>query len=213
MTIDALDVVNRARVTLIDLDEVTWSDDELMGYFNEGVKAACNLKPDLYVVTGSVDLDAGPKQTLPDRGLQIFDVVRDLVGGNRVTQVQRQLMGDVRPDWPNMTQTAAVKHFMTDNDNVQVFWVYPPNDGTGSVEAVYGAIPDDVVSTPHTSPLSANYDPALHAYICALALAKNTSRQDLTKSTTWMQTFVQLVTGKTQTQLAVAPRSTQPKQD
>ncbi len=213
MTIDVLDIIAEARTTLIDPDSVTWDDSELIEYFNRGVQAACNIKPDLHVVTQNVELVAGVKQSLPDNGLQLFDVVHDAVGGSAITQVQRQLLSDSRPSWPTMAPTSAVKHFMADNDNVKTFWVYPPNTGTGEVIAVFGAVPDEVTGTPYTSPLDLNYAPALHAYICALALAKNTKRQDLSKSSQWMQTFSGLISGKTQTQLAVAPKATQLKQD
>ncbi len=213
MSIDVLDIVAQARVTLIDTDSVTWDDSELIEYFNRGVQAACNIKPDLHVVTQLIELAAGAKQILPENGLQLFDIVYDATSESAVTQVQRQLLGDSRPNWLSMTPTASVRHFMADNDNVKTFWVYPPNNGSGEVMAVFGAVPDEVTGTPYTSPLELNYSPAMHAYICSLALAKNTKRQDLTKSAQWMQTFVSLISGKTQTQLAVAPKATQLKQD
>ncbi len=212
MTISASDVILEARYLLLDPDAVAWTDEELYLFLTDGFRNACTAKPDLYVRTDELPLTEGVRQELSENALQIFDVTRNLPTGRAITQVSRQLLTDLRPEWPDAEQNAVVKHFMTDNDNVKTFYVYPPNTGGGLVEVVYGAVPDAVVAT-ESIPISDAYQAALVAYVVAMALGKNTKRQDIAKSQYYMALYTQVFPTRTQTQLAVAPRATQPKQD
>lgn len=61
--------------------------------------------------------------------------------GRRTRRVSASLLAAVSPGWEDRTATVEVDDYTYDPRNPQVFYVDPPNDGTGAVRAVYAAYP------------------------------------------------------------------------
>ena len=90
---------------------------------------------------------AGTRQSLPPDGVQLLDVVRNLPG-RAVRIVMREILDAQLPDWHSDAATTVVKHFCYSEQNLKTFYVYPPNTGTGTVELVYSAAPQDAKYPP-----------------------------------------------------------------
>jgi hypothetical protein len=87
------------------------------------------------------------------------------------------------------------------------FAVTPPNDGTGSVQVLYGAVPTKVTgNSGEEIPVAPNYLAPLIEYVLGKCWGKNSKSQDLTKSNIHMQRWGTLVGLRAKSQVAVAPK-------
>ena len=197
-------LIARVRATLLDPAGVYWPDGELYDYLSAAQTAVVSLKPDAYALTATVALTAGVLQGIPQDGVQLLDVVRN-AGGTGIRQIERDTLSHANAQWAGAAPQAQVLHYMPDPRNPLRFHVFPPSDGSGSVELVYAAVPPRVAASGDTLVLPQVYESALHAYVCALAFAKNTDRGDLSRYQALMAQFYQLVSGKGQAQVAEAP--------
>ncbi len=203
-------ILDSVSNTLLDTAHRTWPEDELIGYLNEALRGTAGVKADMYTVQQAFTPLAGVLQQLPSDAVGLIDITRNLGGRNRVvTQVDDGLLEEANRFWPAATEQAEVEHFTADPRNPLRFRVFPPADGTGSIEVLYGAVPpainypDDEIQVPDL------YQPALTNFMLSRAYAKNSKRQDTSKAAYYMQQWATLVGLKSQSQVAVAQRVSQ----
>lgn len=200
-------ITDGAALTLVDTDHVTWSVAELLGYLNEALRATALVKPDLVTKQEALTLAAGVLQNLPADGISLIDITRNVAGTQRVvTQVDLQMLAEVQRFWPAATQEVAVEHFTVNPTAPRQFNVYPPNDGTGQVIALYGVVPTALTAVSETIPVLDIYQQPLLQYVLSRAYAKNTKRQDLVKAADAMQNWARAIGAKSQAQNAIAPK-------
>lgn len=203
----ASDLINGnagVRVTLLDAAKRTWTDAELLGYLIEGLRATCMLKPDAYTRREAIPMAYGTRQALPDGGIAIFDLYENDASGNVITLVDQGLLDHQNRFWPASTYEIDVQHWCADTRNPEQFVITPPNTGYGSAWALFGAVPDAIVIGDEI-PLPDTYHHALALFVLHKAYAKNTQRQDLTKSDALKSQWQQALGIKSQGQIAVAP--------
>lgn len=179
-------LVTQARTTLIDTNSQTWTDDELLGYLVMGVNKACALLLDLYVTVVDHALSPGVRQYLPENGLVLIDPT---INGNGAPVLQASLteLSRVQPTWATDAPGQPL-YLIYDKRSPQTFLVTPPAASGASVELVIGAMPPAFTLLDEV-PISAWFDTALWAFVVGMALAKNTNRQDLTKTASFMALF------------------------
>lgn len=204
----ASDIITGARGTLIDAAKAAWPDADLIAYLAEALSATAAVKPDMYTVRGFITLVAGELQQIPDDGVALIEIDRnsDAAGGRVVTQVDAGLLAECSRFWPAGTKQAQVEHFTADPRTPKRFKVFPPNDGTGVVNCVYGAVPPAPIALTDDVLVSDTYQAPLIAYVLARAYAKSTKRQDLSKTNGYFGTWGQLLGLKSKGQTAVAPK-------
>lgn len=191
MTINASTILDSAATTLLDVAHRTWSPDELLDYLNEAMRATAAARPtDFYVVENSVILAAGVIQNVPLDGITLIDIPRN-TGGRVITQVDKGLLDESNRFWPAATQEPVVEHFTFDPRNPRRFVTFPPNDGTGVVDMVYGAFAPQVMYAAEELPVIDSYQSPLINFVLAKAYSKNSKRQDLMKTTAYMQMWGQ----------------------
>lgn len=200
------DVVSSARHTLLDALGTAWTDSELIEYVNEALEATSAVKPDMHVVRGNIEMVEGALQQLPEGGVSLIDVFENAYSGGLVTLVDKSLLEECNRFLTPADRDREVEHFTADPRDPTRFAVTPPNDGTGEVRAVYGAVHPAV--TDLVDALDANnvYKPALIDYVLHRAYAKNSKRQDLTKSDYHKKQWGQALGLKSQSQAAIAPK-------
>ncbi len=142
MPVRTSEILNRVAIILQDTTKVRWPDDELLAWLNDGQREIALHKPNSCVKTIDHSLTSGTKQTLPADAISLGKVVRNS-GGPAVRLVTRSVLDDQIPNWhdPRLA-SAQVKHYVYDEMNPTVFYVYPPASG-GSVELFYFANPTD----------------------------------------------------------------------
>jgi hypothetical protein len=200
-------LIARVAKTLLDDSMVGWSEDELYDYFNAAQSAVVNAKPDAHTTLDSIPLAAGVLQQMPGDCVSILAIYHNTTG-EIVNQVGRDLLNQSNKRWPQRTQEAVVEEYVVEQNDPTRFLVNPPNDGTGSLEILYGSeppavapgSPSDVMALPDT------YQNAVWAYVLALAYAKNSKRQDLGKSGQYLGMFREFVGMRAVAQSAQSPK-------
>jgi len=187
-----------------------WTDTNLIGYLNEAINATCLIKADAYVLQGYIALTTGVTQELPAAGIALLDITENQVSGRRITQVDRALLDEENRFWPAATQEVDVQHFAVDKLAPRRFYITPPNTSTGSVKALYGALPTALTATTDTVLLQDIYQPALLAYAISRAYLKP-SRADPQKSAAAFNEWATMVGAKTKTQAETSPRVAEAK--
>lgn len=211
MAVSVETIVNNVARTLLDTAFRTWSRAEHIANLNDAVRLVCgDLKLDAYPKREFVALVAGIAQDLPAQGTALIDITDNEVSGRAVTQTDLAILQEENRFWPRGTQQAEVENFAADPRTPRKFYVFPPNDGAGSVRITYGAIPDELTgSSGETLPLTDAYQYPIERIMLSLAFTKNTARQDLSKSQTFMNEARLALGLKSQGQVAVAPKTSQ----
>jgi hypothetical protein len=209
-------IIGRVRRTLVDPTGVTWTDAELLDYLTAAQTATVNAKNDAFRVVRNVPLVPGFVQQLPttlgsgdapEVGLAVFEIYSN-VNGPACNQVGRELLNNANPNWTQATPQQFIDEWMTDTRDPSRFLVNPPNDGTGVVVALYGAIPQPLGSLESPVALPDTYETALWAYTLALAYAANTKRKDPSKEQFYLGLWAQQLGIRTQSQVVVSPKLT-----
>jgi len=156
-TLQAQHILSRVRNILQDNTSVRWTDGELFDYLSDGQREIANLRPDATATHSNILLATGTEQTIPDDGLRLIQVIRnmsgtatDATGARAITKVNIGVLNSEQPSWhdPTVTGKAAhgtvVKHFMFDPRDPRKFFVYPGVSGSAYVELVYSKNPTSI---------------------------------------------------------------------
>lgn len=173
MTILASTVVDSALTTLQDPSYTRWTQAELVRYFNDGVKALIMLRPDTCAMKSTITPVAGARQQLPDAAISLIDILGNASGSQGgISKVDIHVLTASSRDWQSGTQSATALHYMYDLTDPRTYYLYPPSNGSGSIDLVHSYFPTD--ATYATSvPLVANWTNTLTKYVLARAYAKD----------------------------------------
>lgn len=206
MALAASVILDGAATTLLDQDGISYPRPTLLGWLNEALRATAFVKPDMYVKDTDVALVAGITQELPADAVALINIPQNSGTGRVITQVPAKLLDECNRFWPSATRQAAVEHYTSDPRNALRFRIYPPNDGTGSVEMVYGAVPPTIATEDDDIPVKDSYQTALTDFVLGKAYAENSKKGDITKATASMQSWGRALGIKTGAQIALAPK-------
>ena len=188
-TVTASSILSKASVLLLDVARVRWSEAELLGWLNAGQREIVLQRPEAYVVTRDVPLVAGTRQTIPADAVRLVKIVRN-VGGRAVSLVNPDMLDAEDPNWHTGTPSATAIHYLYDQHDQHVYYVYPPNTGSGQVEAALSAAPPDVVAAGDVIAIDDVYANALLDYIMYRAMAKDSGTSaNLSRATLYYQAF------------------------
>ena len=196
-----------AQSILNDAQAVTYTEPELL----KGVSLGCNAvsihRPDASSTVSDVSLVAGSRQSLPDGGLRILDVLGN-ASGTAVRLVNMQDIDAALPDWRSLNTTTDVQEVMVDERAPGVFWVYPANNGNGSLSTIYTTTPATVTSPDDDLPVTDKYAPVVLEWLLYLMFSRDSERSpNQTRASTHKQTFFDLLGIKTQVDMAYSPNA------
>lgn len=158
MTFNAKASLDRARRIIQDETNVRWPLPELRLWLNDALREIALLKPTAFSKSVVITLVAGTYQR-QDEVIRVMHVTRNLkstqdsprLGGRSIRSVDKDMLDATLPEWHDAARTrpsAIVKNVCFDDNEPMAFWVYPPNDGNGIVEAIVAKIPDGVPAPP-----------------------------------------------------------------
>jgi hypothetical protein len=179
MALKPNDILLRAADIIQDQTNVRWPQEELLRYLNDARREIAVVRPDLYATTSTVTLVAGTKQSLPTDGIRLIDVIRNMpagAAGAAIRIVEREILDAQKPSWHTETASAATKHFMYDERNPRVYYLYPPATGSHQIEITYGQTPTDIAlaNIGSTELLQEDvYTGAMVDYVCYRAFSKD----------------------------------------
>ena len=200
-------ILNRAAALLNDEEHVRWEESELLAWLNDGQRAvAKGPAPDAYVLRDNVTATAGTVQTLPEDGIRLVDVVKNVSNGSAIHQSDYAIVDVLSSTWRQMAAGTA-ENFFYDERNPLQFEVYPPQSGGESIEIVYNAQPGDAVVTGNII-ISDMYADSLIDYVVYRGLSKDTEdvSPDLGRATAFYRAFLISIGYKDSVDAMVEPR-------
>lgn len=222
----ARDLMVSAATILLDEDAVRWPRAELASWMDEGVSQIISVKPSAASTLILIPLSRGTRQSLPDDPsiVQLLDIIRNAEGdrgaaGRMVRATTRAELDTNQPRWhdPSYVPFAKeVRQFVFDELLPRDFFVFPGNDGFGSVEAAVSKVPATVMSraTGDLATLDAwdipiglpdHYQSALLDYVLYRAFSKEDPAASLQRATTHYQTFATAIGLKSQVEASTSP--------
>lgn len=205
MSVLASSILSRVGATLNDEAHVRWPLGELLDWLNDGQRSLAKLVPDASVRAHVQVLVGGTRQELPDDGIRLVDVPRNMLDettpGRAVRSADRGALDAYDPDWHQATEAATVRFYTFDERDPKHFFVYPPqpDPGMGSVELVYAAVPADI-ALDQMLEVDGIYAGALVDYVLYRAISKDSedSSSDAQRASRHYAAFERAVTGKSQ---------------
>ena len=213
-TLTADTILLQAGFALNDVSRTTWPKDELLLYLEDGQRAAVLARPEVNPITKSVQLVTGSRQTIPDDGYVLLDVVRNMgtdgaTPGGSITPTGRASLDQASLDWHMLSGAdATVLNYVYDVRNRKTFYVYPPQPtvSPNQIEITYAGIParfsdpdagGSKTKFDDTIKLDDIYAPALVAYVLHRAYVKDVAAEagSMQKSQMYFDWFGAMITG------------------
>ncbi|WXL27757.1 DUF6682 family protein [Ectopseudomonas mendocina] len=149
MTVTVGDVLRRARTILQERskDGTRWTNKELLDWLNEAYSVVIGIRPGANTVTAEVTCVAGTRQTIPsghERLLSVLHNTAQQAKGLVITPILRAELNAMRPRWHGETPSIAIEHYVFEEDEPRIFYVYPPSATGAKVLVSCSAVP-----TPH----------------------------------------------------------------
>lgn len=183
MAVSVQTIINNARVLLQDTDAggIRWVDAELIAWLNEATAEVVRIHPEANSKNTDLALVSGTKQRIPNDGVQLINVVRNVgpLGepGRVVRLIDHNILNNERPDWHTDPVQPVVTRYTFDPKDPFTFYVYPPNNGTGKVTLVYSGAPEVVNQLTDNLPVPDIYAAPVVNYICFRAWLKQVGDQ------------------------------------
>lgn len=174
-TILASKIINDAEDILSDTGNAQWTTTKLLRNLNLTQRYAAILKPDISVATASTLLAAGVTQAVPTKGIGLIRLNWNMgltpgtTVGAPITFIEMDVLNRTTPGWNTETASATAIHYMWDERDPKVFYIYPQSTGTGYVSITYHSIPDDIGAIGSAITLDDIYEPVLIAGTCYYA--------------------------------------------
>lgn len=166
------ELLHKIHFILQDDDGVRWDDDEIVMWLNEAMVCLAAY-PGAYTKTETLDLVEGTRQSLPDDTWSLQTIARNVdsegIPTKPVRLVTRALLDSFNPGWHMDPPSPEVENYVYDDREPKVWWCYPPNDGTGHVQATYSAVPegleyDKEAGVDSVVPVDVSYIPSMVDY-------------------------------------------------
>lgn len=195
-TITAKSIIDKASVQLLDTSNVRWTRSELLGWVNDGQRQIITITPSATNKVAVKKLDAGTRQSIPSDGWTLLEVIRYMgttgtKAGRAIRVTSRELIDSFNPNWHDDYPTVMPKHYVFDQQDQTIFYVYPPNNGNGYVQLNYSPIPVDLATEDDTIVISDMFETALLDYILYRANSKDAEyAPGLQLASGYLQTFM-----------------------
>lgn len=160
-------IIGMARQLYNDtVEDYRKSDDELVEFFNDGVKALCQVRPDLFQVIGDMVCVPGAcEQALAFTDAQALVDVLCIHDGAAITPFDMQAMDLFNPSWRTDTAGPATQWSRKPNDPLR-FFIYPKAPAEAqTIDLMYVRIPTTLAIDDTITEVPSNLFPALVDYI------------------------------------------------
>lgn len=210
-TITAKSIIDKASVQLLDPTNVRWTRSELLGWLNDGQRQIVMMAPNATNKVSVVALDSGTRQSIPEDGWTLIEVIRYMgtdgqKPGRAVRLASREMLDAYNPNWHNDMPTVVPKHYIFDQQDQTVFYVYPPNNGKGYVQLNYSPVPSDLPNENATITINDIFQTCLLDYVLYRANSKDAEyAPGLQLASGYLQTFMAAMGAKTAAETANSP--------
>ena len=150
-------VVQDLQVTqLNDPEGVTWTEAQLISALNQALRMLQLLRPDATAKHAIVNVQEGPRQSIPIDGVRLIRVVCNVrsngASGQVIRLVQKEDLDSASGSWMQATGL-LVKEYMYDSRIPKQFFIYPAVTVEKQIEIEYSARADTVTNLNFDQPL------------------------------------------------------------
>lgn len=206
-------LISTAGVILQDTSQVRFPQAELMTFLNDAQREIVLHRPDAKTVNGNMTCVAGSKQSIPNTGLRLIDVVRN-DAGRAITQIDRKILDETLPNWHNTAAdgTKKIEHFVYDPADPKNFYVYPNATSSMDIEIIYSTAPADLTySSTQVITLDDIYANAILDYMLYRAYQKDSEYAgNAERSMMHYQSFANALGIKSRADAAIDPMPNNP---
>jgi hypothetical protein len=191
------DVITTARYILNDTSSSSprQSDDELLGYVNEGVKTVQTLRPELFSTVGDFLCQVGQcEQSLVFASATALIEVLSIHGGAAVTQFDLDAMNRFNPGWRTDAEGAAKQWARFSNDQLK-FFIYPKAPADQTIDVRYVRTPAVFALADQITDLPLGLQPALVDFVVYRAESKDNEHVLSQRAAAALATFTAQVKG------------------
>lgn len=199
MSFTPQDVITQARYTVNDADSVLYrlSNDELVGYVNDGIAEISRMAPALFNTLGDFDCIANQcDQTLNFSDAQEIVDVLAIHGGDAVTLADMATLDAFLPGWRSAAAGQA-KHWMRKPNDPLRFFIYPKAPDAQTLDVLYVKNPATVTLSSQITEIPATLKPALVHYVIFRAESKDDEHALSGRAAASYKLFDDLVKGPT----------------
>lgn len=189
-------IIASARYTLNDtMTDYRQSDDELLGYINDGLKEAVILRPELFATIGDYNCIADQCE----QGILFADAVALMEvlcihGGSALLPFDLMAMNAFNPGWRTDTAGPATQWTKFANDPLK-FYVYPKAPANQVLDVRYVRNPTTVALGDSIIDLPVVYQPALVDYVVYRSEMKDSEHVLSQRAQAHQQAFVAKLKG------------------
>lgn len=157
------------QTQLNDSEKISFSEELLMSALNQALAILALVRPDATAKIYQLTCVAGTRQSLPDDGLRLLKVVRNIsstgVIGRAVRLVNISNLDAASPDWHSKPQVAAAREYMFDERSPKWFYVYPPVQASVKLEIEYSSRPNSITDLSQEFPVDLVYMQPVQEFI------------------------------------------------
>ena len=210
-TITAKQIIDDAAIQLTDLSNVRWTRGELLRWVNDAQRQIITQAPNATNKVDVVQLVPGTRQEIPSDGWTLIELIRFMGSdgtkpGRAIRLASRELLDAFNPDWHNDAKTLTPKHYIFDQQDQTVFYVYPPSNGNGWVQLNYSPVPPVIADELDTISVNDIYQTAILDYVLYRACSKDAEyAPGLQLAAGYLSTFMAVLNTKTQSEVASSP--------
>ena len=199
-------VIGEAAKLLNDLGHVRWSVADKLSWLNAAQRQIVAVRPDASATKADLVLAAGPEQSIPFGGTKLLDVIRN-IDGRAVTLISRDQLTALNSGWFTVRPARVIQHYTFDANDPKSFHVYPPAEAGVTLRVLYAALPQECATVNAPIALDDIYEGPLIDWICYRAWSVDgDSPTDAPRAANALATFMQALTGKTQSDQGTEPR-------
>lgn len=210
-TYTAQSIIDEASVQLLDPNNTRWTRAELLSWVNDGQRQIVLMSPNATNKVSVVQLVSGSRQTIPSDGWSLLELIRYMgtdgtKPGRAIRLASRELIDAYNPDWHNDSKTAMPKHYIFDQQDQTVFYVYPPNNGQGYVQLNYSPVPPVITNESTAIYINDIFKGALLDYVLYRACSKDAEyAPGLQLAAGYLSTFMAAMQSKGSSEIANSP--------
>jgi hypothetical protein len=145
MPTTAQSIVRQVQREFNDLAGARAPASDIVPLLNMAQRDIQVARPDSTAVVATLNLAPGHRQALPGNAASLIDVHCNSTGAKRaIRRADMLLLDSLNPSWRTMPPAAIIQHWVYDQRNPRVFYVYPPADDGASVDMEASTYPIDV---------------------------------------------------------------------
>jgi hypothetical protein len=193
MSFTVAEVLQDARELVQDTSPPYRYDDAFMvRKFNQVIRKAVVLRPDLFTQITTIACTAGAMQSCPADSVRIMDVLTSSTG-EAVKEVNQDVLDMMAPGW-ELTGQGPTKNWMRYPRDPNRFYVYPAATAAVALEILYSKCPA-MLTTTDIVPIQDAYYPFMVDGLCAILESIDAEHVESGRSKMFQDSFMSGLTG------------------